>query len=202
MRSREKLRTRKSSWEGSRGWKVIESQFDSLENIDSHKNWPGKPFRKNKYRYIGNQINGKYAGINSRKHRHSLLHLAVSKIYCHSNINTDHQFNQSESVSCSVMSDSLWPWTAACQAPLSVESSRQEYWSGLSSPSPGDLPNPGIKPGSPALQAETLPTEPPRKSWNLTKSCDESIVKDGGRANAERPVEVNHHSLLQSTDKI
>ena len=42
-----------------------------------------------------------------------------------------------------------------------MEFSRQEYWSGLPLPSPGDLPNPGIKPGSPALQADTLPSEPP-----------------------------------------
>ena len=41
--------------------------------------------------------------------------------------------------------------------------SRQEYWSGLLFPSPGDLPNPGIKPGSPALQADALPSEPPGK---------------------------------------
>ena len=52
------------------------------------------------------------------------------------------------------------PWTIACQAPLSTEISRQEYWSGLSFPSPGDLPNPGIKPGSPALQADFLLCEP------------------------------------------
>ena len=51
------------------------------------------------------------------------------------------------------------PWTVARQAPLSMEFSRQEYWSGLSFPSPGDLPDPGIKPGSPALQADYLPTE-------------------------------------------
>ena len=50
-------------------------------------------------------------------------------------------------------------WTVACQAPLSMGFSRQEYWSGLPFPSPGDLPNPGIKPGSPALQADSLPTE-------------------------------------------
>ena len=47
----------------------------------------------------------------------------------------------------------------ACQAPLFMGFSRQEHWSGLSFPSPGDLPNPGIKPGSPTLQAESLPTE-------------------------------------------
>ena len=51
----------------------------------------------------------------------------------------------------------MTPWTIACQAPLSMELSRQEYWSGLPFPSPGDVPNPGIKPGSPALQADSLP---------------------------------------------
>ena len=43
------------------------------------------------------------------------------------------------------------PWTVACQAPLSMGFSKQEYWSGLLCPLPGDLPNPGIEPGSPAL---------------------------------------------------
>ena len=57
-------------------------------------------------------------------------------------------------------------WTAAHQAPLSMGFSRQEYWSGLPFPSPGDLPNPGIKPRSPALQADALTSEPPGKpSW-------------------------------------
>ena len=52
------------------------------------------------------------------------------------------------------------PWTVACQAPLSMEFSRQEYWSGLPFPTPGDLPDPGIEPGSPTLQADSLPAEP------------------------------------------
>ena len=51
------------------------------------------------------------------------------------------------------------PWTVACQAPLSMGFSRQEYWSGLPFPSPGNLPDPGIEPGSPALQADSLPIE-------------------------------------------
>ena len=51
------------------------------------------------------------------------------------------------------------PWTVVCQAPLSVGFSRQEYWSGLLFPSPGDLPDPGIETGSPALQADSLLTE-------------------------------------------
>ena len=56
------------------------------------------------------------------------------------------------------------PWTVGCQAPLSVEFSRQECWGGgLPFPPPGDLPDPGIKPASPASQAVSLPTEPPGK---------------------------------------
>ena len=51
----------------------------------------------------------------------------------------------------------MTPWTVARQAPLSVGCSRQGYWSGLPCPPPGDLPNPGTEPGSPALQAELLP---------------------------------------------
>ena len=54
------------------------------------------------------------------------------------------------------------PWTVAYQAPPSMEFSRPEYWSGLPFPSPEDLPYPGIEPGSPTLQADTLPSEPPR----------------------------------------
>ena len=60
---------------------------------------------------------------------------------------------------------SVWlsaaPWTVAHQAPPSMGFPRQEYWSGLPFPSPGDIPNPGIEPRSPALQADTLTSEPP-----------------------------------------
>ena len=56
-------------------------------------------------------------------------------------------------------------WTVACQAPPSMGLSRQECWSGLPFPSPGDLPNPGIKTGSPTLQADSLTFEPPGKPW-------------------------------------
>ena len=55
------------------------------------------------------------------------------------------------------------PETAAHQAPPSLGFSRQDHWSGLPFPSPGDLPNPGIELGSPTLQADTLPSEPPGK---------------------------------------
>ena len=53
------------------------------------------------------------------------------------------------------------PWTVACQSPLSMEFSRQEYWSGKLFPSPGDLPNPGIEPRSPTLLADSFPSEVP-----------------------------------------
>ena len=82
------------------------------------------------------------------------------------------------------MSDSAIPWTVALQAPLFTEFSRQEYWNGLPFRSPGDLPDPGIELGSPALQADSLhlshqgkscniytyspPPDPPL--WNLTES--------------------------------
>ena len=55
------------------------------------------------------------------------------------------------------------PWTVIHQAPLSIGFPRQEYWSGLPFPSARNLPNPGIEPGSPALQADSLPAEPPGK---------------------------------------
>ena len=63
------------------------------------------------------------------------------------------------------MSNSCDWWTVAHQAPLSMGFSRQKHWSGLLFPSPGDLPSPGIEPGLPAPQADSLPTELPAKPW-------------------------------------
>ena len=68
--------------------------------------------------------------------------------------------------SCSTL---VTPWTVACQAPLPVEFSRQEYWRGLPLPSPGDLPSPGLEPRSPELQADSIPTELLGKPWRLLK---------------------------------
>ena len=59
------------------------------------------------------------------------------------------------------------PWAIALQAPLSMGFSRQEYWSGLPCPPPGDLPNPGIEPGSSALQANSLPSEQQGNQWTI-----------------------------------
>ena len=64
--------------------------------------------------------------------------------------------SESESVSLSVMSDYVTPWTVALQAPLSMEFFRQDYWSGLPFPFPGDFPHLGIERGFPVLQADSM----------------------------------------------
>ena len=71
----------------------------------------------------------------------------------------------------------MTPGTAAHQAPQSMGFSRQEYWSGLPFPSPGDLPDPGIEPRSPALEADALTSEPPGKpeKFNLPRLNQEEI---------------------------
>ena len=70
------------------------------------------------------------------------------------------------------------PWTVAWQSPLSIRFSRQGYWSGLPFPFPGDLPDPGIEPGSPALQADSLPPEPPGKPPTLFSSMPFDLSVD------------------------
>ena len=77
---------------------------------------------------------------------------------------------------CAVLSrfSRVWlcatPGTVAHQAPLSMGFSRQEYWSGLPFPPPGDLPNPGIEPGPPTLQADSLLSEPLGKPFDCSGS--------------------------------
>ena len=84
---------------------------------------------------------------------------------------------ESGSVSCSVVSYSSISWTVARQVPLSMEFSRQEYWSGKTFSSPGNLTDPGIEPESPELQTESSPSEPPGKplvwgkQWQLTEEA-------------------------------
>ena len=70
------------------------------------------------------------------------------------------------SVSCSLAKLFVTLWTIACQAPLSMGLLSQEYWSRLPFPPPGDLPDAGIEPRSPALQADSLPPKPPGKPGN------------------------------------
>ena len=67
-------------------------------------------------------------------------------------------------------------WYVAFQAPLSMGFPRKEYWSGLSFPSEGDFPNPGIKPRSPALQADSLLCEPPENKYINTKKWGACVI--------------------------
>ena len=86
------------------------------------------------------------------------------------------------------------PLTVAHQVPLSMGFFRQEHWSGLPLPSPGDLPNPGIKPPSPALQVDSLPSEPPgkRKFSILGANCKGTRRAEMVNWDAEIP----HQELL------
>ena len=90
----------------------------------------------------------------------------------------------------------MTPWTVAYQAPPSMGFSRQECWSGLPFPSPGDLPNPGIESGSPALQADSLPSE----LSQLKKKKKASILKANIQAKEKSTSEtilgqVNEHKI-------
>jgi hypothetical protein len=69
------------------------------------------------------------------------------------------------------------PWTVVDQAPLRIGFSRQEYWSGLPFPSPGDLRDPGIEPGSPTLQADALPSKPPGREGTQLHLLTENWIK-------------------------
>ena len=82
---------------------------------------------------------------------------------------------------CLILCD---PMNLSRQAPPSMQFPRQEYWSGLAFPSPGDLPDPGIKLRSPVLQADSLPSEPPGKPQSKL------VVKTGTRNTVTRRVKI------------
>ena len=76
----------------------------------------------------------------------------------------------------------MTPWTVAYQAPLSMGFSRQEYWSGLPFPSPGDLSDPGTEPRSSTLQADALPSEPPEYTMRNARLDEvQAGIKIAGR---------------------
>ena len=97
-----------------------------------------------------------------------------------------HVYTYIYSVSCSIVSDSVIPWTVTLQAPLSMGFPRQEYWSGFPFPSPGELPDPGIKPGSPALQADSLLSEPQGIPILLHKYADTHTYRHIHNTQCER----------------
>ena len=89
------------------------------------------------------------------------------------------------------------PWAVACQAPLSKGFSRQEYWSRLSFPSPGNLSKPGIEPESPTLQADALPSEPPEKPW-LLSICTYILVECLRHIGSTENKSIWTHTLISS----
>ena len=94
----------------------------------------------------------------------------------------------------SVVSDSVIPRTVAHHAPLSMGFPRQGYWSGLPFPSPGDLPEPGIEPRCPALQASALTSEPPGKPHPLADNWIKAFLSKALHTRA-KPSFSNHQSL-------
>ena len=99
----------------------------------------------------------------------------------------------------SVVSNSVTLWTTAHQAPLSLGFSRQEYLDGLPCPPPGDLPNPGIEPGSPTLQEDSLPSEPPgpiAQRW--IQACPGCLTPLGSET-ALQPHPGQYHLLWSSS---
>ena len=98
------------------------------------------------------------------------LHSSKRSLFCKEKVRLSLSYNRIKHVSKKSESQSLsdgrlfvTPWTIAYQAPLFVQFSRQEYWSGLPFLSPRDLPNPGIEPGAPVLQADSLLSKAPEK---------------------------------------
>ena len=90
-------------------------------------------------------------------------------------------------------------WTIACQAPLSMGFSRQDYWNGLPCPPPRALPNPGIKPRSPVLQADSLSSEPPGKpKEDRQRKCKSKVKLTQNRAGQAVPPSIGKASPFSS----
>ena len=94
------------------------------------------------------------------------------------------------------------PWTVARQAPLSMGFSRQEYCSGLPYPCPGDLPNPGIEPRSPALQADPLLAELPGKPIYVHMMIYPYLTDfKGSGINTFQKETANHHVQIDNSHR-
>ena len=110
----------------------------------------------------------------------SILSWKIPSTHTHTHTHTTHLnvcvvSSQDSPMCCAWSLSRAWLFatfqTVAHQAPLPMGFSRQEYWSGLPCPPPGDLPNPGIVPRSPTLQADSLPSEPPGKPLLCARYC-------------------------------
>ena len=105
--------------------------------------------------------------------------LFSSEVICKLNYNPNLRKESAAGItlgSCQVVSDSLWPHRLACQVPLSLEFPRQEYWSGLPFPTPGDFPDRGIEPTSPALAGTLFYCWATREATGIIRFLHKSLV--------------------------
>ena len=137
---------------------ILSESQQTVENSSRHGNTrpPDLPPEKPVCRSRSNSLNWTWNNRLAPNRERSM-----SRLYIVSLLYLTYMQSSSNSVSCSVVSDSLQPHGlyVARQSPVSMGFSRQEYWSGLSFPSPEDLPDPGVEPWSPALHADSLPFE-------------------------------------------
>ena len=115
-----------------------------------------------------------YFSVLLRKTRQKQYRAGMAALKCHHESNVLSIFFAMKVKSLSHVWLFVTPWTVAPQSPPSMGSSRQEYWSGLPFPFPGDLPNQGIELGSPALHADSLPSESPGNPSSLPYSVHSS----------------------------
>ena len=101
--------------------------------------------------------------------------------------------------SCSVMSNSVTPWSAACWTPLSMGFPRQEDWSGLPYPPPGHLPNLGLEPRSPSLQADSLSSEADRNFQKTLISLSQKLKLKARLLRPQPCNGVNFYHPMQSS---
>ena len=171
------------------GWKKIfqyvyltKRTYPEKKTIKAHLQegkWPSRKFNKlleywlYKIRYTNCQfVYLSYPGdgnVNCKSFCENCISLQKFNILIHIVLDPVILISGSEMKSLSRVRLFVTPWIVAYQAPPSMVFSRQEYWSGLPFPSPGDLPDPGTKPGSPTLEADALTSEP------FTSKTDENI---------------------------
>ena len=135
----------------------LASPFSAPRKVPSHLLlWEGKEVRSHLLLCMTTNFTGfpqlaaSYVAVESNRKFYCLVIRTITIIWVHVH------WKKASAESCPNLAI---PWTVACQAPLTTGFSRQENWSGLLFPSPGELPNPGTEPKTPTLQADALPTE-------------------------------------------
>ena len=138
---------------------MVTKETDRTQQLNSHK--------KRRLPSVGELTSGWL--ISYQEYQDLAMSLIVPRVNNHHKAGISLDFTRVAYCHSLLSNSFATPWTIAHQIPLSVGFSRQEYCSGLPFPSPRDLPDPGIKPGSPSLQADALTSEPPGKPRSVVK---------------------------------